>query len=47
MALERISPRRRNNREEVGFEELKSVVRYDRRDRIDNLRGIGENPRRP
>jgi len=31
----------------VGFEELKSVVRDDRRDRIDNLCGIGENPRLP
>jgi 2-methylisocitrate lyase-like PEP mutase family enzyme len=31
----------------MSFEEFKSVVHYDRWDRIDNLYGVGETPRRP
>jgi 2-methylisocitrate lyase-like PEP mutase family enzyme len=31
----------------MSFEEFKSVVHYDRWDRIDNTYGVGETPRRP
>jgi 2-methylisocitrate lyase-like PEP mutase family enzyme len=31
----------------MSFEEFKSVVHYDRWDRIDNLYGVGETPHRP